>query len=53
MSLERLMIEVEISLDDVSNDLKLRVTWEGDFPREHDVKHDSKRPDIDLEVILL
>ena len=47
------MVEVEVSLDHITDDLKFWVTWEGNFPREHDVEHHTKRPYIDLEVILL
>ena len=53
MSLERLMVEMEVTLNDISNDLKLRVTWEGYLSREHDVKHNTEGPDVDLLIVVL
>jgi len=41
VSLERLVVKVEVALDDISNDLKLRVTREGHFARKHDVQDDT------------
>jgi len=31
MSLERLMIEMEVSFDDIADDFQLGVTWEWDL----------------------
>lgn len=50
---ERLVLEVELTLDDVAYDFKLRITRERDFAAQHDVKHDSHGPDIDLLVVVL
>ena len=41
MLLERLVVEVEISLDHVANDFKFRITREGHLTRQHDVQHNS------------
>lgn len=39
--LEWLMVEVEVALDDVSNDLKLGVARERDLAREHYIKYNA------------
>lgn len=47
------MIEMEVTLDDIADDFKLRVARKGNFSRQHDVKDDSKRPDVNLGVVVL
>ena len=42
VSRERLMVEMEVSLDHISDNFQLRVTWERNFARKHDVEDDTK-----------
>ena len=37
MSWERLMIEMEVTFDNIANDFELRVSWERYFARKHNV----------------
>ena len=53
MLLEWLVIEVEVALDDVAYDLQFRVAWKRHLARQHDVQHNSHRPDVNLGVVLL
>ena len=50
---ERLVLEVEFSLDDITNNFQLRVTREWDLTTKHDVEDDSHRPNVDLLVVVL
>ena len=52
-SLKSCMIKVELALDYILNDLRLRAPWEWHLTREHDVENDSHAPDVDLHVVLL
>ena len=47
------MIEMEVTLDDIADDFELRVSRKGNFSRQHDVEHDSKRPNVNLRVVVL
>ena len=47
------MVEVEVALYHVANDFELRVSWEGDLTREHDVEDDTQRPDVNLRIVVL
>ena len=53
MFLERLVVEVEITFNYVSNDLELGVTRERHLPRQHDVKDHAHRPNVNLGVVVL
>lgn len=53
VSLERLVIEMEVTFNDITNDFKLRISWEGHFTREHDIENDTKGPNVDLRVVVL
>ena len=47
------MVEMEVTLDDIADDLKFRVSWEWHLAWEHDVEHYTHWPDIDLRVVVL
>ena len=47
------MIEMEVTLDDIADNLKLRVARKGNFSRQHDIEDDSERPDVNLRVVVL
>jgi len=47
------MVEVEVALYHVADDFELRVSWEGDLTREHDVEDDTQRPDVNLRIVVL
>lgn len=53
MPLERLVVEVEIAFDNVSNNFELGITGEGNFARQHDVSNNAERPHIDFAVVTL
>ena len=48
-----IVVEVELSFDDVVNNFWLCPSWEGNFAREHDVKHDAHAPDVNFGVVVL
>jgi hypothetical protein len=50
---ERFVLEVEFTLNDVSNNLKLGVTREWNFATEHDVEHYAHRPNVNFLVVVL
>lgn len=50
---ERLVLEVEFTLNDVSNNLELGVTRERNFAAQHDVEHHAHGPNINLLVVVL
>ena len=47
------MIEVEITFNDIANDLKLWIARKGNFSTKHNVQDDTERPDVDFGVIVL
>ena len=47
------MVEVEVALYHIADDFELRVSWEGDLTREHDVEDDTQRPDVNLRIVVL
>ena len=53
MPLERFVVEVKITLNHIADDFELGVTRERHLTREHDVKNDAHRPDVNFLVVLL
>lgn len=53
VSLEGFMIEMEVTFNDIADDFKLRIAWEGHFTWKHDIEDNTERPDIDLRVVVL
>ena len=53
MRLERLMVEMELAFDDVSDNFQFTIARERHFAAEHDVEHDAERPNINLVRVFL
>ena len=51
--LECLMVEVELTLDNILNNLWLSTPWEWNFSRQHNIEHNTHAPDVDFHIVLL
>ena len=45
------MVEMEVAFDYITNNFELRVPWERNFTRKHNVEDDTQGPDIDFLVV--
>ena len=53
MSWERLVIEMKVTFDDITNNFELWVAWEWHFAGEHDVEDDAEWPYVNFRVVVL
>jgi hypothetical protein len=50
---KRLVIKMKVALYDVANDFEFRIAWKRHFTAEHDIQHNTKRPNVDFRTVVL